>query len=253
MTTHFWLKYFKRNAANPLILPPEERRLTSKEFAVLSASLPCFQLGEGSDGRRLIASATVFSHRTANADFLECIRLFTAEETQHSQYLAIFMREHGIPFATVKVTDVIFRFVRRLAGIELSMRVLVCAELVALSYYRALAKVTTSRLLATICERMLNDERRHIAFEMHHIHWINQQKSPLVAAASNAVHAFFILGTIVVAWLEHRNVLKAEFSHFKNFFHDVFADFRRSMLDGSDSAFVEIHGHNSPIQGGCYE
>lgn len=252
MTTRLWLRYFQRNKVDPFILPTEDVRLTPKQFSDLSGSLPCFQLGEGSDGKRLIAAADEFARQRANPAFGECIRYFTAEEAQHSQFLASFMKVHGIPFATTKCTDSIFRFIRGLAGIELSMRVLVCAELVALSYYRALAKVTSSKLLTAICEKMVRDEHKHLAFEMHHIHWINLQKPPLFQSLTDAAHSVLILGTIVVAWIEHRNVLKAEFG-FRSFFRDVWGNFRHFMADGSKSAFVDLHGYTANVGRNCYE
>lgn len=84
MTTRIWLRYFKRHASDSLVLPGEDVYLTSSQFAIIAGSLPCFQLGEGSDGKRLLAAADAFSRQTANPAFSECIRYFTAEETQHS-------------------------------------------------------------------------------------------------------------------------------------------------------------------------
>jgi hypothetical protein len=113
--------------------------------------------------------------------------------------------------------------------------VLVTAELVALAYYDCLAQATGSQNLARICRRMLEEETQHIAFQMHHIHWMSLRRSAVAASAANVAHAVLTAGTLLVVWLEHGSVLRTKHG-FRSFGARVWRDFTRAMRDGIRSA-----------------
>ena len=71
--------------------------------------------------------------------FAGALDLFIKEEQQHSRYLAAFMESEGIPLLPRHWVDSTFRLLRGLAGLELSLTVLVTAEIIAVPYYRACA------------------------------------------------------------------------------------------------------------------
>ncbi len=54
-----------------------------------------------------------------------------------------------------------------MGGLKGEVTVLVTAEMIALTYYDALAKSTDSPVLKSICEQMLHDELPHIMFQSH--------------------------------------------------------------------------------------
>jgi len=235
METREWLRYFERNAGQVLRLPIEEYELTAEERARIASSIQGFQIGEASEGKHLRKGAEAFALKTGNTAYPRAIVHLIREENRHSAYLGRFMRRHGLPFARAKWTDRVFRTLRRGAGIELSLRVLVTAELVALTYYDCLSEATGSGQLALICHRMLAEERKHIEFQMHHIHWMNGQRGGLGAALADAGHALLMAGTLLAVWIEHRRVLRVKHG-FGRYFGRVWGDFRHAMREGVASA-----------------
>jgi hypothetical protein len=235
MDTRGWLRYFEVNAGQVLRPAPEAYTLTPDERARIAGSIRGFQIGEASEGRHLKSGALELARRTGNTDYPKAITCLVREENRHSAYLGAFMRHHGLPFAKTTWTDEVFRALRRAAGIELSLRVLVTAELVAVTYYDCLSAATGSRMLKTICRRMLDEEARHIEFQMHHVHWMNLQGSLLRAAAANIAHAVLMAGTLVAVWIEHRRVLRVKHG-FWGFARRVFGDFIAAMHAGAASA-----------------
>ena len=235
MQTREWLRYFERNAREVLRLPYEEYDLTAAERKRIARSIQGFQIGEASEGKHLRQGAEAFARQTGNADYPLAIQHLIREENRHSAYLGRFMRRHRLPFAKAKWSDRVFRTIRRAAGIELSLRTLVTAELVALTYYDCLSEATGSGHLALICHRMLDEERKHIEFQMHHVHWMNGRRGGLGAALADLGHAVLMAGTLLAVWVEHRSVLRAKHG-FGRFFGRVWGDFRRAMGEGVASA-----------------
>jgi hypothetical protein len=209
--------------------------LTAEERARIASSIQGFQLGEASEGKHLREGAEAFARKTGNSAYPSAIVYLIREENRHSAYLGRFMRRHGLPFAQAKWSDRVFRAIRRGAGIELSLRALVTAELVALTYYDCLSAATGSGHLALICHRMLDEERKHIEFQMHHIQWMNGRRGGLGAALADLGHAFLMAGTLLAVWIEHRSVLRVKHG-FAGFFGRVWGDFRRAMREGAASA-----------------
>lgn len=244
MDTRDWLRYFETNATQVLRPAPEAYALTAEERARIASSIQGFQIGEASEGAHLRAGAEEFARRTGNTDYPAAIACLIREENRHSAYLGAFMRHHELPFARAKWTDDVFRALRRGAGIELSLRVLVTAELVAVTYYDCLAAATGSGMLKTICRRMLDEEARHVEFQMHHVHWMNLQHGFVRSALANVAHAVLMAGTIVVVWFEHRRVLRIKHG-LAAFFWRVFGDFLAAMYAGARSA-LEMMGEPEP-------
>jgi hypothetical protein len=167
------------------------------------------------------------------------MNLFIDEENRHAEYLGQFMDRQGIERAKATLNDTAFRFLRKLMGIELSIRVLVIAETIALTYYLCLKEATRSKQLALICERMLSDERAHVVFQMQHIHEMNFRKHPLSAIWCDVFHFLLLAATLVAVWLEHRQVLTIKYS-FTSFFRKVWRDFCFAARRGQNRAFCEL-------------
>jgi hypothetical protein len=245
MNTRAWVRYFEANAQEVLRLPVEDYRLSDDERRLIAGSIQGFQIGEASEGAHLRAGAEVFARATGNADYPKAIAFLVREENRHSAYLGRFMREQGLPFATSKWSDRIFRCVRRLAGVELSVRVLVMAEIVAPAYYDCLKEATSSANLKRICQRMVDEEERHIEFQMHHVHWMNLQGSLLRAASANVGHGLLMALMIAGVWIEHGRVLRMKHT-FSSFFGRVFGAFLQAMRAGAASALAEIESAGVP-------
>ncbi len=162
-----WLACFERRASNPpelpnlrdlpLLSPPERDRI--------GRSLAIFQLGEQSGGHTLLALARRQATRDRSPALVRITELFVREEQRHAATLLEFMQANGIPRLERASTDGIFRILRRLAGFELAISVLVTAELIGLQFYRALLNSTGSKRLRAICSLFMQDEALHVAYE----------------------------------------------------------------------------------------
>jgi hypothetical protein len=75
------------------------------------------------------------------------------------------MESQGIPLVQRHWVDSVFRELRGLAGLELSLAVLVTAEIIAVPYYLALRTATGSPILKMICTRILEDEANHLRYQ----------------------------------------------------------------------------------------
>jgi hypothetical protein len=126
-------------------------QLTDRERNTITSSIQQFQLGEGSRGQRLLERGQKFGRSANDPLFAGTLEIFIREEQQHSRYLAAFMESQSIPLAHRHWLDSVFRKLRGLAGLELSLTVLVTAEIIAVPYYRALRAATGSPILKMIC------------------------------------------------------------------------------------------------------
>ncbi|WP_191834050.1 MULTISPECIES: ferritin-like domain-containing protein [Tsukamurella] len=124
------------------------------------ASLQRFQVGESGDG------ATLSAHAEAAGDphYAAAVRLFVAEENEHARLLAELIRAGGGELLDGHWSDTVFVRARRALGLRCELLVLTVAELIAVSYYGALAQ-SPDPLLAEVSRRILDDEQYHIRFQ----------------------------------------------------------------------------------------
>ncbi len=72
------------------------------------------------------------------------------------------MEDHEIALKRTDWTDRAFRLIRRLAGLELYLHILISAELIGIVYYRALGTATRCQRLAVLCRGLASDRLAHI-------------------------------------------------------------------------------------------
>lgn len=157
-----WEIYFQQNQVHfrdidftaPDELGPDER-------SIIYSSLQQFQRGENSEGKHLFA----FAKTNPDPAYLRCIGLFIREEQSHARVLGAFMDKHNITRIKNHWVDGVFRWLRKSAGLENTIRVLLTAEIISKIYYVGLCKTTGSSLLKKICNQILKDEDQHIAFQ----------------------------------------------------------------------------------------
>jgi hypothetical protein len=202
------------------------RQLTERERRIITPSIQQFQLGEGARGQRLLERGQKFGRSVSDPLFAGTLELFIREEQQHSRYLAAFMESQRIPRLQRHWIDLVFRALRGLAGLELSLAVLVTAEIIAVPYYRALRAATGSPILKTICTRILDDEASHLKYQASMLARVTAAHSPEVQRIFDRLHQFFLRGTILVVWSGHGSVFKAAgytYGKFKNETLDEFS------------------------------
>jgi rubrerythrin len=209
-TSHDWRLYFEENARALLDIPwqlgPE---LTPDEKAAIGRSLQEFQAGESSEGKHLLKYAQQYAERTGDHEYVPAIRLFIAEEQRHARDLGRFLKLNGIPLVRTTFTDRVFRRLRHLfGGLEISIAVLITAEIIAEVYYAVLREATQSLILRRLCDQILRDERQHVRFQAEQLARLRRVRRPLALRLTMAVQRFLYVGTTIVVWFFHRNAIR---------------------------------------------
>jgi hypothetical protein len=208
--SRFWCSHFRVNRLTADELPwADTYELASHERSAIQHSIRQFQLGEGSNGKRLLKRGLAHARAARDPDFLRALYLFVKEEQRHSSYLLRFMQAQKIPALRRHWVDSVFRVLRGLAGLELSLRVLVTAEIIAVPYYRALRDATNSPLLKAMSIRILADEAAHLRFQASMLSRLAPRRWPAMDWLIAGVHRAFLTGTSLIVWLGHRPVFLA--------------------------------------------
>jgi hypothetical protein len=223
-----WLEYFRWNAEEPDTFPWQSREtLGEGEADRIGKSLATFQLGENSEGSALSQFAREYGGRMGFAMLPEITDLFVKEERNHSALLGRFMDKHGIPRRTFDWTDSVFRRMRKPFGFEVSVSVLITAEIIALVYYRALREASSSRLLRSLCNKILEDEKAHVEYESALIRFAQESRGAWRSRFWRLAHKILFVGTVVVVYGEHRRVLDGGGYPFIAFFDACCGEFHR--------------------------
>ena len=240
-----WREHFEANRNPTEDLPWDDPyRLTPSERRAVERSVQQFQLGEGAQGRRLLARGQAYARATGDIVFPEALTLFIREEQRHSGQLLRFMLLQGIPAVGKHWVDSVFRWVRVLAGLELELRVLVTAEVIAVPYYRALGRATRSALLRSLSDRILEDEARHLQFQASMLSRLEAQRSRFLRRLIWQAHRWFLAGTCCVVWIEHRSVFTAAGRSFRGLLRDALSEFagleRAAGLHGAEARQIGL-------------
>ena len=205
-----WLDHFEYHSTHRCVLRAAKAGdLTAYERRLIGRSIAAFQLGEQSEGRSLKLAAERFERAHDAAPLTRIVSLLIAEEQHHAALLGAFMDQHGIPRKRSDWTDHVFRRLRRVAGFEVYLAVLVTAELIGKVYYRALEVATGSRQLQTLCRVLVADELAHVGLETDLLRGMHEKKSPVMRWLHTATLRTFFSGASLVVWFEHRRVLRS--------------------------------------------
>ncbi len=204
-----WLNHFEHHALRPRRVPhglcdvlrPDEAQL-------IASSIATFQLGEESGGRTLLRAAERFARTNETPHLVRIIDLLIREERRHASLLRAFMQDHRLPLKATDWTDWSFRRLRRLAGLELYLSVLISAELIGTVYYRALESATNCQRLQVLCRTLVADELAHVGFESQLLLGLRARRGAPSRAVTGAARLSFFAGTAIVVWLTHRSVLR---------------------------------------------
>lgn len=221
-----WHRYFLKNSTR---VRQTDRAiaadLTADERQLIASSIAAFQLGEHSEGKHLLKSAERLAAQQGTPALVAITRLFIAEEQSHALLLARFMKLNRIALIRTHWADVVFRRLRKHVSFELSVTVLITAEIISLVYYKALSASTNSAQLKEICTKILSDELHHVHYESMLISEIRKGRSAFYRAAIKLLHAALFAGTTVVVYGSHRAVLNRGGYGFVHFSAACWADF----------------------------
>lgn len=204
-----WLNHFEHHAGHPRCVPRGlSDLLRSDERRLIASSIATFQLGEQSEGGTLLRAAQGFAHRRQAPALVRITELFIREEQRHAALLRAFMEDHHIALKRSDWTDRVFRLIRRLAGLELYLYILISAELIGIMYYRALESATRCQRLVVLCRVLVADELAHVGFESQLLLALRAGRAAPVRALMRWVHRAFFVATAGVVWLTHGSVLR---------------------------------------------
>ena len=221
-----WLDYFEANAQRSDEVPWEKREeLSSAERSALGPSIAKFQLGEYSEGHSLLRGAQAEANRLSARELVPITRYFVKEEQGHALLLKRYMVANNLPVLRRSWSDSVFRALRKHVPFEVSVTVLITAELIALTYYKALQAATTSEVLPAICERILEEETAHVDYESGLL--AHLRRGGAHAFLADRAHRFLYFGTVLVVFWDHRAVLRAGGYGLPAFWRSCWSEFDR--------------------------
>jgi hypothetical protein len=206
---NYWLELFGDRAYQLRIRRPDAAdRLTDVERERIADSIGTFQLGEQSEGRTLQMFAERFAREHGIAALPAVTALFIREEQHHAAQLREFMLANGIPLKEKNWTDSIFRRIRKLAGYEAAVTILVTAEMIGFVYYRALARATASPGLRAICREMCADESLHLRYETQLLMTLRGERGAIARRLVEVIHRMLLSVSARAVFHDHRRVLR---------------------------------------------
>ncbi|CAN5673361.1 ferritin-like domain-containing protein [soil metagenome] len=219
-----WLEHFRANE-EPEVLPDKGPRLTESEKAAVITSIQEFQLGESSEGRHLHQRSREYAEKIGDGDYLRAMEYFIREEQRHARYLRDFLAAEG--FGTLKKTwaDTVFRKLRNLTGLEVSVSVLVTAEIIAKVYYAALEDATRSPMLRGICARILRDEEAHVRFQAERLAILRCDRSQTAMTLTHLLHRVLFFGACLVVWRNHGKAIRRSGVGFGGYWRRCWSEF----------------------------
>ena len=221
-----WLNHFEYHAQHPRCVPSGlADLLTPEERSLIARSIATFQLGERSEGAALLQAAERFAHAHDTLPLARIMSLFIGEEQRHAALLREFMEDHGIALKKRDWTDEVFRFLRRRAGLELYLYVLISAELIGKVYYRALEAATGCQRLRVLCRVLVCDELAHVGFESQLLLALRSRRPAVQQSLFRMAHRSFLAGTAVVVWVTHRRVLRRAGHSVRSFLRTCLAQY----------------------------
>lgn len=228
-SSEFWARYYSEKDASLHKIPWEaDYSLSSSERLAVSCSIAEFQKGESSEGKHLISVARKHAAAMNDPIYLDATILFIKEEQRHARDLRKYMALRDIPVARSAWPDTVFRFIRRLSGLEMSICVLVTAEIIAQSYYPALRQATNDPVLKRLCDQIIEDEEAHVAFQTERIASLRKSAFCVRRKLSELMQRFLFSGTLVVVWIQHGSVfIRAGFT-FSSYWKDCWMSYRRA-------------------------
>lgn len=210
-----WTAYFEKNDAHRLNIDfSQEPKLSAQEKKLIFPSIRAFQKGEGSDGHYLMKTVNEYVCKNGYRAYLDAMQWFIKEENWHSAYLKKYMDFHKVKEMKHSFLDHVFRKLRQSGGLKGEIIILVTAEMIALTYYSALAEATQSPALKSICGQMLHDELPHIMFQSHSLSRLK------LTTSDHLFRLFLMIVTSLFVWMAFHRLYHAGGYSFHRFMKD---------------------------------
>ena len=173
----------------------------------------------------MLECAQRFSRETGDLGLIAALKLFLREEQRHSKTLARFLQIENAPCLRKHWVHSVFRWMRGLAGLELCLKVLVIAEVLARPYYAALRDATGSPLLRSICQRIFEEEGAHLRFQAFALSRFQNRHRRLTQAFIKTSHVVLLASTAALVWVEHKAVFRSAGRTFRQFWGETWLEF----------------------------
>jgi hypothetical protein len=241
-----WLLYFQGNVQSAKDMPWEwPVEFTEEQKRLLIPSIRAFQKGEGSEGHNLHRFAREYSQAKNDPAYVKSIEYFIREEQKHSEFLRLFLGRLDVKPIDKTWTDSVFRSLRTYAGLEVSITVLLAAEMMATVYYPALHRATSCELLKKICERIYADEAIHVQFQSERLRILRATRSWIGRAVTSALEHFLFFGTVLVVWLAYGSAMRAGGFSFLRYWFTIWRHFYQIRSGVPLGGLVEVGGAES--------
>ena len=246
----YWREYFVANTTSLLEIPwGRGAEITAAERHAIASSIQEFQLGESSEGRHLLRSAETFAKRTRDPHYAEAMRLFIKEEQRHARDLGRFMDMAAIPRIQHTWPDRVFRRLRQIGGgLEISISVLITAEIIAKVYYAALRQATGSAVLRRLCDQILRDEDAHDRFQCDYLAVIRKDRKDWTLALAESLQRFLFFGTCLVVWKSHRRAVAQAGITFRRFWRMCWDEMNTALRQMRPCAIADRAPVSSAVQ-----
>lgn len=232
MTFYNWNAYFESNKNHfSHINWQNEMELSGYEEKIVASALQQFQRGENSDGKHLMK----LSEKMNDSDYTLAIKGLIKEEQNHAQALGQFMEQEKIPLLETHWLDHLFKKLIRTPSLQLTIMVLLTAELVAKHFYAALYKATNSKTLKSICNQILVDEAMHINFQIEALQEFYHQKNIFGRFFFRNFFTVIMVSASLVVWFQYRKVWKASGLTWLNCSYRLLKSFYKSLLQISSN------------------
>jgi len=226
----FWENHFRHNLTKQRIDWQLTPQLTREEKETLLYSIKAWQLGETSEGKHLLAAATLYADKIKDPDYVEPVKLFIKEEQKHGANLGKYIDLLGEERVKKDWGDTLFRKIRYFnKSMELWTITVIIVESAAQVFYEALKNASDCTLLKAICEDILLDEAHHIKFQNERMYVIFNRKNFYNKAFSLLVYSFLFFGTIHAVWFAHKKAFIKGGVDRKSFMKRMYYKFFRSM------------------------
>jgi len=224
----YWKNHFignQRHMSNiPVDTPSKE---LSRQLLPFLGSIKQMQKGEQSEGHNLLRMAKHYSEQSGHHDYQEIIKMFIREEQRHAAILRDFLQVHGVLRLTKHWVDGSFRALRRFFNLRFAISTLLIAETIALVYYSALEKSTSSKMLKSICLQVLRDEHQHVLFQIETLKMFQSEQGPIKNLILSVYSKILMTGTLMVVWPYHKAVLRQEIPNLMAFIKKVKATLKK--------------------------
>ena len=214
-----WYEYYFFNSKARLEIPWQRgAEATQKELRRIASSLQAWQLGETSDGSHLRAAARNYAESIQDPRFIDAVDLFIKEEQRHGEDLGRFLDLVGIPRLKKNWGDRVFRLIRySIPSMEIWVTPVIMVETIALIYYNAIRKATSSSVLGTICKQILKDEVPHIRFQYERLAILHKKRRHRLLKLTHGLHRVLFFSVVLAVWCGHHKALRAGGYIFKKY------------------------------------